>query len=54
MFRIIRTRTNRQLNATIQELHDRGESERRRRLTADQRSTHQPAAPALSLVLQAL
>ncbi|MFC4506674.1 MULTISPECIES: hypothetical protein [Streptomyces] len=37
MFRIIRTRTNRQLNTSIQELHDRGESERRWRLTAEQR-----------------
>ncbi|MEU3051318.1 hypothetical protein ABZ705_33330 [Streptomyces sp. NPDC006984] len=37
MFRIIRTRTNRQLNTAIQELHERAESERRRRLTAEQR-----------------
>lgn len=37
MVRIIRTCTNRQLNTVIQELHDRGESERRWRLTAEQR-----------------
>ncbi|TLS44925.1 hypothetical protein FE633_17415 [Streptomyces montanus] len=36
-FRIIRTRTNRQLNTAIQELHDRAESERRWRLTTEQR-----------------
>ena len=37
MFVIIRSRTNRQLNTTIQELHDRSESERRWRLTAEHR-----------------
>ena len=37
MFRIIRTGTNRQLNTAIQVLHDRGESERRWHLTAEQR-----------------
>jgi len=37
MFRILRTRTNRQLNTAIQELYDRAESERRQRLTAEQR-----------------
>ncbi|MFJ1733273.1 hypothetical protein [Streptomyces sp. NPDC088254] len=37
MFPIFRTRTNRQLNTAIQELHERAESERRRRLTAEQR-----------------
>ena len=37
MLRIIRTRTNRKLNTAIQELHEHAESERRWRLTTEQR-----------------
>ncbi|MFI1408843.1 hypothetical protein ACH4Y0_02720 [Streptomyces sp. NPDC020707] len=37
MFRIVRTRTYRQLNTATQVLHDRAESERRQHLTAGQR-----------------